>query len=302
MGKAADAYFAALDGEMRDLVSENEALRRELRRVLALKGEIAPAKARPVYRRRKGTFRRFVVIPDTQVKPGVPTEHLAWAGRYIAEKRPDVVVHLGDHWDFPSLSSYDKGKRAFEGRRYKADVDAGNAAMALLLDPIRKARGYDPEMHFLIGNHEQRMERTLDVEPWLEGLIGYENLALDGWTVHGYLSTVELDGILFSHYFCNPLNGRPVGGTAHNLLAKVGKSCIMGHRQVLDVAVRELPDGTMQRATICGAFYQHAETYKTPQGNGHFRGLIVLNEVQNGMWDQMEVSLDYLRRKFGGSR
>lgn len=298
MSKASE-FLDSLDAEFRDLGAENEALRRELRRVLALKGETKPPTVRPSYRRRKGTFRRFVVIPDTQVKPGVPTDHLAWAGRYIAEKKPDVIVHLGDHWDFPSLSSYDKGKKCFEGRRYKADVDAGNAAMDLLLDPIRKARGYNPEMHFLIGNHEQRMERLIESEPWLEGLVGYDNLALDGWTVHGFLKPVELDGILFSHYFANPLSGRPIGGTAHNLLAKVGKSCIMGHRQVFDVAMMDLPDGTQRRALIAGAFYQHREDYKGAQGNGHWRGLVVLNEVQDGSWDQMDVSLDFLRRRYG---
>ena len=73
-----------------------------------------------------------LVIPDTQVKPGVPTDNLRWFGLYAAEKMPDVIVHLGDHWDMPSLSSYDKGKRAMEGRRYRADVQAGNDGMALL--------------------------------------------------------------------------------------------------------------------------------------------------------------------------
>ena len=96
MGKAADDFFMSLDAGFRDMEAENEALRRELRRVLALKGETK----KPKWKRRKyrrGPFRRYVVIPDTQVKPGVPTDHLEWAGRYVAEKRPDVVVHLGDH-------------------------------------------------------------------------------------------------------------------------------------------------------------------------------------------------------------
>jgi len=43
-----------------------------------------------------------LVIPDTQAKPGAPTKHLEWIGRYILDRRPDVVVHLGDHWDMPS--------------------------------------------------------------------------------------------------------------------------------------------------------------------------------------------------------
>ena len=59
------------------------------------------------------------MIPDTQVKPGVNTDHLEWAGHYAVKMKPDVIVHIGDHWDMPSLSSYDKkGSRQMEGKRY----------------------------------------------------------------------------------------------------------------------------------------------------------------------------------------
>ena len=106
---------------------------------------------------------RHLVIPDTQCKPGHPIEHLEWVGKYAAEKKPDVIVHLGDHWDMPSLSIYDVGKKAFEGRTYQADVAAGNKAMSRLMKPIideqkRLKRGkrkiWNPRMVFLLGNHE----------------------------------------------------------------------------------------------------------------------------------------------------
>jgi len=45
-------------------------------------------------------------------------DHLTWAGQYAVDKKPDVIVHIGDHWDMPSLSHYDKGTKSFEGRRY----------------------------------------------------------------------------------------------------------------------------------------------------------------------------------------
>src|SRR5512135_2199363 len=86
---------------------------------------------------RNKTIRHFV-IPDTQCKPGVPLDHLTWAGNYCAEKQPDVIIHIGDHWDMPSLSSYDVGKKEFEGRRYVDDIEAGLRGMELFLDPIRR--------------------------------------------------------------------------------------------------------------------------------------------------------------------
>jgi len=53
---------------------------------------------------------KHLVIPDTQVKPNSPTDHLRWAGLYAAEKKPDVIIHIGDHFDMPSLSSWDVEK------------------------------------------------------------------------------------------------------------------------------------------------------------------------------------------------
>ena len=66
---------------------------------------------------------KHLIIPDTQVKPGVDLNYLAWVGKYIVEKKPDVVVQIGDFADMPSLSSYDTGKKSFEGRRYKDDIE-----------------------------------------------------------------------------------------------------------------------------------------------------------------------------------
>src|ERR1035437_3365549 len=67
--------------------------------------------------------RTHLIIPDCQVHSGVPTQHLEWVGKYIAQKRPDVIVCIGDFADMPSLCSYDKGKKSFEGRRYVLDIE-----------------------------------------------------------------------------------------------------------------------------------------------------------------------------------
>jgi len=41
---------------------------------------------------------RHLVIPDTQIKPDHPIDHMIWAGRYAAAVKPDTIIHLGDHW------------------------------------------------------------------------------------------------------------------------------------------------------------------------------------------------------------
>jgi hypothetical protein len=80
---------------------------------------------------------KHLIIPDTQVKPNTPIDHLNWAGQYAVKMRPDVIVMIGDHWDMESLSSYDKGKKSFEGRRYTKDIEAGIVGMEAFLKPIR---------------------------------------------------------------------------------------------------------------------------------------------------------------------
>ena len=37
-----------------------------------------------------------IMIPDTQVKPGVKTDHLQWANNFIREKKPDKLIITGD--------------------------------------------------------------------------------------------------------------------------------------------------------------------------------------------------------------
>jgi hypothetical protein len=250
-----------------------------------------------------------LVIPDTQVKPGVPTDHLRWLGHYILQRRPDVIVHLGDHWDMPSLSAWDKGKLQMEGRRYRADILAGNRGLALLDAPTLQfnrrrrhvGRQYHPRKVLLLGNHENRIQRAVEENPHLEGAIGYGDLETRDWEVHDYLQPVWIDGIAYCHVFTNPLTGRPHGGLISTRLKTLGHSFTMGHQQTLDSALRFVhgKNGpTMQRGLVAGAAYLHDEEYKSYQGNAHWRGVIVKHEVDDGSYDLMEVSLDFLCRKY----
>lgn len=251
-------------------------------------------------------MRSHLVIPDTQVKPGVPTDHLRWIGRYIIDRKPDVVVHLGDHWDMESLSTYDRGKLQFEGRRYKADVAAGNAGLTLLDRSItwhnqrdRKAGPYLPEKHLLLGNHEDRIRRAVEEHGWLDGMIGLDDLDTRDWQVHPFLEPVLIDGVAYAHYFANPMSGRPYGGQAITRLKQLGHSYCMGHQQTLEFATRFVL-GKKQTGIVAGAAYLHDEDYKGPQGNAHWRGILVFHEVREGQFDLMEVSLDYLCRRYEG--
>lgn len=252
---------------------------------------------------------KILVIPDTQVKEGVPLDHLEACGNFIVQKRPDYIVHLGDHWDMPSLSSYDRGKKAAEGRRVQIDIDAGIEGMEVLLKPLKdlqrkqrknKKKVYDPEMHFLIGNHEERLMRHVESNPELEGLLDYSAFGLDtfGFDVHDFLNPLYIHGIAFSHYFYNPMSGRPYGGAINNKLNKIKGSFVQGHQQGLQIATETTNTGNKIWGIVAGSFYLHEEKYIGPQGNDHWRGLVMLHNVNEGDFSPSIVNMDYLLEKY----
>lgn len=239
---------------------------------------------------------RVLAIPDTQVKQGVNLDHLDWVGQYIAEKRPDAILHLGDHYDLPSLSSYDKGKKGYEARRLKADIEAGDIGLEKIVTPAARESGYHPRWIFLRGNHEDRIKRLIDLEPNLEGIVGPESLRIAdyGWEDHPFLEVVNIGGVEASHYFVSGPMGRPVSSAAVLLRERMG-SAIQGHVQKVDIAVHPK---TGHIAMMAGIFYSHFEEYLTPQGQSCRQQVVMLNEVRNGRYDPMLVSLDYLRRRY----
>lgn len=240
-----------------------------------------------------------LVIPDTQCQPDEDLSHLYWAGRYAAERKPDVIIHLGDHWDYPSLSSYEsRGSKYFEGRRYLADVEAGNEGLRLFEKGLG---GWQPRRKVLLrGNHEDRVTRALNEDPRLEGVVGFhlQNDLELGWEVHNFLEPVTIDDITYSHYFYQPNSGRPYSGQIDTILKNVGFTFTMGHQQGLKWGRRELPNGNVQIGLIAGSYYTHAETYRGPQARAEWRGLIVKHEVGEGDYDPMMVSLRYLKQRY----
>ena len=67
---------------------------------------------------------KILIVGDTHAHPNHSNERFTWLGRYIVDSKPDKVVQIGDFADMPSLCSYDKGRRSFEGRRYNKDIAA----------------------------------------------------------------------------------------------------------------------------------------------------------------------------------
>lgn len=242
---------------------------------------------------------RIAVLPDMQVRPGVPLDHLKWIGQYVAEKQPDVIVQIGDFCDMPSLSQHDApGSVKMEGKRYKSDLECVHRAMETLTAPWHKMKK-TPKMVLTLGNHEDRITRLINRDAKLQGLISLEDLHYKeaGWEVYPFLQPVVVGGVAFCHYFPSGAMGRPIG-SAKKLLTTLHMSAFAGHQQGRDIAYSHRADGTDLTAIISGSCYLHAEEYMSPFTNNHWRGLYFLQEVKGGCFDEMAVSLAYLKRKF----
>lgn len=247
---------------------------------------------------------KHLFVPDPQCKEGVPMGHLAAAGHFAVAKRPDTIVIAGDWWDMPSLSSYDRGKLQFEGRRYKTDIEAGIAGMELFLKPIQKAKNYRPRIVVTLGNHENRVVRVVEEDSRLAGTIGQHDFKLEemGLEVYPFLATFVSGGITYTHYFPRSANGkitqtRAGAPNAKAQLVRQGGTAVAGHTQGLDAACLPL-QGRLQWGIQAGSFYQHEEDYLSPQGTAYWRGVVMLHQVVNGACSPMFVDLNYLLEKY----
>lgn len=252
---------------------------------------------------------KILYIPDTQVKPGHSTDYLTKIGKYIVEKQPDIVVQGGDFADMASLSSYDQGKKSFEGRRYIDDVEAAHKGMEALLRPLQDFNAhaakhhkqrYRPRLVLTLGNHENRINVAVNNDAKLDGVLSVDDLQYEeyGWEVYPYQDVVVIDGVAFSHNFPHDRSKTTIG-TAQALVNKRHMSCVAGHSQGYQAHTAYRADGKRLTGIIAGSCYEHNEDYMSQMQNRHWRGLVVLHEVDDGEFDVMPVSLNYINKKYG---
>lgn len=241
-------------------------------------------------------------VPDTQVRDGVNTDHIKRAGLLALDRKPDVIVFAGDHWDFPSLSTHTpQQKIAYEQLSYNKDFKAGVRAMELFLKPIEeynklrrknKKKPYKPTLVYTMGNHEYRVERLLEQQPVLRGLLPSVEayLADKGFQVIPFKQPAVIDGVTYCHY-CPQTNGPGAINRAHLIMNRRHSSWTVGHKQDLDYFVSD--HHPRVQCLIAGAFYTHDEGYKVGT-NDHWRGLVYKRNVKGGTYDPEFISIEGL--------
>jgi transposase-like protein len=288
-----------------ELQAKIDSLKEQLAAVTQVKRWVASERKKKPAFSPKG--KKLIFVPDLQIKEGVPIQHLRAIGNYIADKKPDNLVFAGDNADMPSLSSWDRGKLCFEGRRYRSDIQSANEGMSILMEPVNKARskGWDCETDITLGNHEERILRAIQEDGRLDGLMSIKDLAYEklGITTHEFLKVIVRNGAAFSHYFPRGASGT-VGQSkrgapnAKAQLMREGRTAFSGHQQGLEMHCQSL-GGRLQWGIIAGSAYLHDEGYLTPQGNNHWRGIIVAHEMHgDGSLNPMVVGLEYLMKNY----
>lgn len=265
-----------------------------------------------------------IIVGDSHARPGVDNRRFDWLGKFILDyhlSNPDsdiTIIEMGDLEDMPSLSSYDLGKKSYEGRRYKLDIEAAHDARRRINHPIEEYNDarkrnrkstFRPRKIAIGGNHfERRIGRAIEISPMLEGVIsvsdgGHEKF---GWEYVPFLQPIMLDGITYVHYWQGNGTAQPIGlgkYPAQVLLREKHCSTVSAHNHVKDKA--EILDGRGNRlfALSAGCYLDpdQWEDYAGQNNKTWWKGIIVLKGVENGYPQNgyEEIPIEVLQRRYG---
>lgn len=247
----------------------------------------------------------FVTDPHAHFKHH--NKRAEYLGKLIVEAKPDVVIVGGDVADMPSLSSYDKGRRSFHGRTYRADIDSALDWTDRLFHYVKKAKKKLPRFVFLEGNHETRIKKAIELQPELEGTISFSDLQLDRYYNDvveyegGTPSVIAIDGISYAHYFVSGVMGRPISGEhpAFSLISKQFNSCSAGHIHTADYAIRTDANGQKLHGLLGGCFFDYDSDWAGEANRLYWRGCVLKRHVDKGCYDPQFISLDWMRKTYG---
>ncbi len=234
-----------------------------------------------------------LIIPDAHAHPNHDNKRFSALGKLINELKPTKVICIGDFADMPSLSSFDKGRATFEGRRFEKDCEATRDAQDKLFAGIN----YSPKLYMLLGNHDGgRITRVANDNPELLGTIDVKKLRYEeyGWRVSPFQSPITLDGISYCHYFVSGVAGRPISGESigKTLCNKLHISTVQGHSHIFDHSERTNAAGRKLFGMAVGC-YTHpgmVEGWSRAITPMWWRGVVYLGDVDgHGYYDEIRA-------------
>ena len=246
-----------------------------------------------------------LIIGDPHAHYNFDNDRFTIAGRFVVDRRPDVVICMGDWADMASLSHYDKGKLSYEGRAYQRDIEAAIDAQEKFFAPIRahnrRARRQtrlNIRFVMIMGNHDQaRIEREVEENPGLRGKLSIDDLRYReyGWEVYPFLQPAIIDTIAYCHYFVSGVASRPISGEsiARTLCNKLHASSVVGHSHLYDHAERAIINGKKIFGLSAGCFVHpgYIENWNRATEYLWWRGIVELIEIDGaGYYDQIRAT------------
>jgi hypothetical protein len=263
-------------------------------------------------RKKQRLGKTILVIPDSHDDPLVSQERYEWLGQLIVELRPDIIVDLGDFADMNSISHYDKGTVRAENKRLERDMASAKEARRLVTAPLRrlqeaqkasKHKVYKPRLIALAGNHEQRIERYMQDNPTLYGMWTQDisDAAGQGWEFYNFQERVEVEGVIFNHYFTKRGTNRGYSGdymTMH-IARDWQQSCVQGHSHRFEYRNYRTPTGKEINIVVAGCYFDHHQDYAGDDNNAWWKGLVVLHNVVEGRFELEQISYEEMRSRYG---
>jgi hypothetical protein len=207
-----------------------------------------------------------------------------------------TAVSIGDASDFASLSSWDRGRKSFEGREIRRDYDTVNECIRTISEAISpEVWAYMARAPFVTtGNHEHRLTRWQETNRETSEVfgIGYPehddrpvNLEWrkNGWQVCPFLVPEFIDEVAFMHYLPSPKSGKAIASVnqARALLMAAHQSVVCGHSHEFRTGRLVRLDGSKIVATVTGCSFIDDHDYAGYMGNHNAdRGFTILRGLK----------------------
>jgi predicted MPP superfamily phosphohydrolase len=260
-------------------------------------------KAEGITKRNKRKCPTTLVIPDAHVGPDQDNSRFVILNKLILDQQPDYIIFMGDFVTLESLSNWDLNKAGvMEGRRYQLDIEAGCEALSLTLQGVKEL--YSPTIIYLHGNHETRLDRYIEGKPELKDHLNLnKDLRLSEYGIDvivPYREYYVIEGTQFTHSPMNAANQALSGKFAIHRASEMTQNSLVfahSHRKEYVNFYRHGSDDIVQ-VMMCGAFFEHTDSYAYGGLNAYWRGCMILNHWKSGRYDAEEFSLERLKELY----
>ena len=211
------------------------------------------------------------------------TDWKAWGAcrSYLGSRSWDGVVLGGDICTFKSICHHEKGVlRKIEGKRLEKDF----VALEGILEEIRDTVGANKKYAYILGNHEDWLNRYLDEHPELEGLPSFDLVGrirkiipqcvwVPQWTKGNVLSIGK----------ANFIHGPRRGRGCSKVLSDYGGNTFFGHEHHDNyISHSTLEDNETRGAQCCGCFQDPRVEYMKGAPTRQVHGFAEFEFFKNG--------------------